>query len=427
MSVARRVSGIPAGNGGDPAMQAIMARIAAQREPLARQIAERLAEEAQSAALGLEGTEAVEDRFNFALELIDAFLASLEGAEPMSPEQVERTREIAARRVREHVSLELFLHSARVWGELVWDAVVANARMSDTREREAAIQIASRLMRQVDVISRVQSNAYLDEITDRGLLRRDLLDALISGEEETSRRLARSLRVKLADSYIVVVVRGEEMHGEVGRDESLRGRVALDRIVESIRRHVHPSAGVLLTGMSQGDLIVLYPVSSPSDLQLVREDCGALARALPVEVSIGMSVCHRGPRAIATAYGEAREAADVAEQLGIHGRAVELDDVLVDHMLRRSGHAQTILADTMRPLVDYDSQHGASLVATLQAYVGTRFNLTKTGELLSVHPNTVVYRLRRIHELSGRDLYDADDLLVLWLGLKVIDLRPDAL
>jgi DNA-binding PucR family transcriptional regulator len=406
--------------GSDAAVHAIALRIAAEREPLARRIAERLATEAEAS---LDGADAIENRFNFTLELVDAFLASLEGAEPLSPAQAERVREIAARRVHERVSLELFLRSARIWGELVWDAVVANARMSDRQEREAAIQIASKLMRQVDVISRVGSNAYLDEITDRGLLRRDLLDALISGEEVASRRLARSLQVRLADSYIVVVVRGEEMHGEVGRDEPLAGRVALDRIVESTRRHVRPSEGVLLAGMRHGDLVVLYPVSGPSDVQLVRDDCQDLAQVLPVDVSLGMSARHQGLAAIATGYAEAREAAELAERVGIRGRAVGLEDVLVDHMLRGSAHAQRILSDTVKPLLDYDRQHGADLVATLQAYVLTRFNLTKSGELLSVHPNTVVYRLRRIHELSGRDPYDVDDLFVLWLGLKVIDLR----
>jgi DNA-binding PucR family transcriptional regulator len=409
--------------GGDAAVQAIALRIAAEREPLARRIAERLATEAEAAALRDNGADAVEDWFNVALELVDAFLASLEGAEPLSPAQAERIREIAARRVHERVSLELFLRSARVWGQLVWDAVVANARMSEREEREAAIQIASKLMRQVDIVSRVGANAYLDEITDRGLLRRDLLDALISGEEAVSRRLARSLQVKLADSYIVVVVRGEEMHGEVGRDEPLTGRVALDRIVESTRRHVQPSEGVLLAGMRHGDLVVLYPVSGPSDVQLVRDDCLDLAQVLPVDVSLGMSAPHQGLSAIATGYAEAREAAELAERLGIRGRAVGLEDLLVDHMLRGSAHAQRILTDTMKPLLDYDRQQGADLVATLEAYVRTRFNLTKSGELVSVHPNTVVYRLRRIHELAGRDPYDVDDLFVLWLGLKVIDLR----
>jgi DNA-binding PucR family transcriptional regulator len=34
-----------------------------------------------------------------------------------------------------------------------------------------------------------------------------------------------------------------------------------------------------------------------------------------------------------------------------------------------------------------------------------------------------VYRLRRIRELSGRDPYDVEDLVVLSLALKARDLR----
>jgi len=65
----------------------------------------------------------------------------------------------------------------------------------------------------------------------------------------------------------------------------------------------------------------------------------------------------------------------------------------------------------------------AQLVPTLRAYVTCAFNLTRSAELLQVHPNTVVYRLRRIRELSGRDPQDPDDLLLLFLGLKLVELR----
>lgn len=423
MRVDGSVSGIAGRHDdGDAAIRAIAHRVAAEREPLARRIAERLSTEVAPAVLRGNAADALEDRFSYTLELVDGFLASLEGAEPFSPAQVERTREIAARRVHERVSLGSFLRSARVWGELVWDAVVAAARMSDREEREAAIHIASRLMQQVDVISRVGADAYLDEITDRGLLRRDLIDALVTGDER-SLRLARSLHLKLAENYIVVVVRGEEMHGEAGLDEPFRARVALDRIVESTRRYVEPAEGSLLAGVREGDLIVLFPASGPGDLQLVRDDCLALAKVLPPDVSIGMSACHHGHAGIATAYAEAREAAEIADRLGIRGRAVGLEDVLVDHMLRASAHAQRILTDTMQPLIDYDQKHGANLISTLENYIHTRFNLTKSARLLSVHPNTVVYRLRRVRELAGRDPNDVDDLLVLWLGLKVLELR----
>jgi sugar diacid utilization regulator len=280
-------------------------------------------------------------------------------------------------------------------------------------------------MRLVDLSSRVVTNAYLDEVTDRGLLRRDLLDALVSGkgEEGGVPRLARSLHLKLADSYIVVVLRGDDMHGELGRDESLPSRVALDRIVETTRRHVQPAEGSLLAGMHRGDLVVLYPVAGPDELQLVRDDCVELAEALAGDVSLGVSGYHEGLPAVALAYAEARDAVEVADGLGIRGRAVGLDDVLVDQMLRSSDHAQRILLSTMQALVDYDQRHGSDLITTLRAYVDTRFNLTKSGALLFVHPNTVVYRLRRVHELTRRDPQDVDDLLVLWLGLKTLDLR----
>jgi sugar diacid utilization regulator len=416
---------MPNRGGVDAAIEAIARRITAEREALANRIAERFREEADGAGTWGNGSAGADDGSDLSLDLIDDFVASLRGAEPMSPQKVERMRETAARRARERLSLESFLRRPRLWGEVIWEAVVASARTDEPDEREATISISYKLMRLVDVASRVAINAYLDEVTDRGLMRRDLLDALISGkgEEVGVRRLARSLHLKLADSYVVVVVRGDDMHGELGRHEPLPDRVALDRIVETTRRHVQPAEGSLLAGMFQGDLVVLYPVAGPDDLQLIREECLVLAAALAVEVSLGVSWCHRGLPAIATAYAEARDAVEVADRLGIRGRPVGLDDVLVDQMLIASEHAQRILLTAMQALVDYDQRHGTELVATLQTYVDTRFNLTKSGELLFVHPNTVFYRLRRIHELTGRDPHDVDDLLVLWLGLKTLDLR----
>jgi hypothetical protein len=68
---------------------------------------------------------------------------------------------------------------ARIWGEVLWEAVVASAGVDRPAEREAAIQIASSLMRRV------------------------------------------ALHLALAESYIVLVVRDAEMHGAVGQDHLL--------------------------------------------------------------------------------------------------------------------------------------------------------------------------------------------------------------
>lgn len=407
-------------------MLAIAERLEQQREPLARQIVERFHADAGDGERPPEDPLAAE-QYDFTLVNIDGFIEVLRGGEPLTAAWAAAIREAAARRVHQRVSLGFISHSARAWGEVLWEAVLESARLDRPSERNAALEIASRLMRQVDVLSNVATDAYLDEITDRGLLRRDLLDALISGQGETAaaQERARALHLTLAESYIVVLLRDGEMHGDVGEDEPLSSRVALDRIVEASRSRVRPRAasGSLLTGMRNGDLVLLYPVSDAAELKAVRQYCVELGQMVTGELNIGISAFHRGLRAISTAYAEARDAAVLANRLDIRGRALGLDEVLIDHMLNGSAHAQRILAATLRPVCDYDREHGSALLATLRAYVETRFNLTRSAEILTVHPNTVVYRLHRIYDLSGRDPHDIDDLMVLVLALKLRELQ----
>jgi DNA-binding PucR family transcriptional regulator len=96
-------------------------------------------------------------------------------------------------------------------------------------------------------------------------------------------------------------------------------------------------------------------------------------------------------------------------------------------MLRASPHARRILRDTLQPLLEYDQSHRSELVATLRAYLSAGPNLTRSARLLTVHPNTVVYRLRRIRELSGRDPHVMEDLQILYLALRLDDLTSGPL
>src|SRR5207302_9318005 len=112
---------------------------------------------------------------------------------------LEKTRMGAARRVHQGVSLESYLRAVRVWGEVTWDALRAAARDGSPEEGEAALDIAGRVMRHVDVTSSVGALAYPHEAQGLSSLgqvhRRDLLEGLLGGEREANaaRRRARSL------------------------------------------------------------------------------------------------------------------------------------------------------------------------------------------------------------------------------------------
>jgi sugar diacid utilization regulator len=271
----------------------------------------------------------------------------------------------------------------------------------------------------------VAADAYVDEVSDRGLLRRDLMDALITGRGDTeiARRRAGALGLRLAENYVVIVLRASDVDPEDARRQSLRARVALDRIVHATRGRLHPAAGSLIVGMRHGDVVALYPVSGPDGVAEVRCECAPLVDALGIDVAVGMGGWHAGLAATASGYREALDAADIAETKGIRNRAVALDEVLVDHIFRSSPYTDRILAETMRPVIEYDRAHQCSLVTTLRTYLDAGLNLTRAAKALFVHPNTVEYRLRRIRELSGRDPRSPDDLLILSLAIKFDELR----
>jgi sugar diacid utilization regulator len=362
--------------------------------------------------------------YEFVLRNIEALVSGLERAEPVDEELLDMAREAAARRVHQGVALDSMLHQGRVWGETIWESVLAVAHVGRPDEREAALRIAGRLWRHVDVVATAMAHAYLDEMTDRGLMGRDLLDALLAGQgdDERVRRLSRMLGRRLGENHVVVLVRGDAVPAGDGRRLPLPSAVAVDQIVEAARTHLRPTAGSLLVGIRLGDVVALYPVSDPEELNAIRRECATLTDSIETDVSIGMSGWHQGRPAISTAYAEAREAVEIAAGTGIRGRAVVLDDVLVDHMLRASPHARRILEETLRPLVEYDRTRRAELVQTLRAYLSSGTNLTRSARLLTVHPNTVVYRLRRIRELSGRDPHAMEDLQILFLALKLSEL-----
>lgn len=79
----------------------------------------------------------------------------------------------------------------------------------------------------------------------------------------------------------------------------------------------------------------------------------------------------------------------------------------------------------LRPLVDYDAKHGASLVTTLSAYLDASGSPTATARVLNLHINSLYYRLQRLAELGGFDLDDPEERFGLQLALRVMRTSSD--
>ena len=334
---------------------------------------------------------------------------------------VDEMRRAFVRRVNQDVSLMSIQQACQIGGETFWATILSCASLDVPAEREAALRAVSTLLSHVSLVATVAAQAYLDAAedveNDRQIVRRHLLEAILAGRAGAPATLrdARLLGLDLRPDYVVVVARTLPPE-----DEPRANGHRLRRAANLLREQLRTDAEAPLIGVREGDLVCLCPASSPAALDQVKDLMRALATPLAeLGVSIGIGSWHPSPAGVPTAYSEAREAADIALRSGAADRVVVFDDVLVDHVLRSNPHAARIIEDALGPLRDYDERRSTALVETLRTYLDTGLSVTRSAQALSVHANTVVYRLERIRDLTGRDPRKTGDLVFLALSLRL--------
>jgi PucR family transcriptional regulator, purine catabolism regulatory protein len=84
-----------------------------------------------------------------------------------------------------------------------------------------------------------------------------------------------------------------------------------------------------------------------------------------------------------------------------------------------------IVEEILGPLAAHDAGHGTELQRTLLMLLDRDRNVAATARALGVHRNTVIHRLTRVEELTGRDLSRVQDLAELWLAAGASELLSD--
>lgn len=71
-------------------------------------------------------------------------------------------------------------------------------------------------------------------------------------------------------------------------------------------------------------------------------------------------------------------------------------------------------------LWQHDNRHDSELVETLFAYIQNASNTARTADLLSIHKNTLLYRLSRIKEICDNDLTSGEDLFLFHISIRTL-------
>jgi hypothetical protein len=130
---------------------------------------------------------------------------------------------------------------------------------------------------------------------------------------------------------------------------------------------------------------------------------------------------------IGRALAQARQARRIAALLGDGVHVVDAAGLGSVELLLATAPAEAraaFRASLLSPLLDYDADHGTELVRTLRVFLDCSGSWTKAAETMFVHVNSLRYRMRRVEELTGRDLGSLADQAALLLALRLAVLAP---
>ena len=185
---------------------------------------------------------------------------------------------------------------------------------------------------------------------------------------------------------------------------------------QSAERHLHVSLGrrqVPHLLLRRGPVLyALVPVGD-RPLAALRHRVGAAAA---MGVSELLAHPHRGPAAVREATWAMRAADSTPDRTARYG------DVTMLSVLRDTEEAQVVVDRVLGALIAYDTERSSDMVSTLDAYLRCDRSWVRTAKAVGVHRQTVVYRIQRVEEITGRRIIDSATIAEFWLALRARDL-----
>jgi len=77
-------------------------------------------------------------------------------------------------------------------------------------------------------------------------------------------------------------------------------------------------------------------------------------------------------------------------------------------------------------VIDYDAAHAGDLVTSVRVWLEHDRQTDRAAQALHIHPNTLLYRVRRFEQISGHSLASTESLAEVWLALRATAAVPDA-
>ncbi|GGS35406.1 PucR family transcriptional regulator [Streptomyces badius] len=335
-------------------------------------------------------------------------------------ESAHRTsRWIGEIRAEQGVPLDAVLHAFRMGGAMVWQDLVDETARRDPDDIRLLVHVAADVWNFVDEHCGVVADAYR-QAERRLSWRREnrqrlMVAALLDGTARIAdlAEAAEMLGLPEQGRYAVLAVatgpRGPAAGGVSGAGAAQGGPRSAARAPVELPLGASGATALWHPG-PDAEFAILPLAGSPGELS-------ALAAALdvPAGARAGIGSAVEGLAAL----GDARRLAETAlRACPASGGTVLLDEHLPDALVVSSPALAGALTDrVLGPLDRLDPADRDVIVETLTAWLDADGSAQRAGARLYCHRNTVLNRLRRFEQLTGRCLTRPRDAVEVSLAL----------
>jgi hypothetical protein len=316
---------------------------------------------------------------------------------------LEAPRETGRRRAEQGVPLAVILHAYRIAGKFLWAAILAEAEESSSSPT-ALLEAASDLWFIIDELSGEVTSSYRDTVDERA--RRDqqtrsaMLDVLLRGDVGDTSLFWEStdaLRLPRKGTFVVAVAQTPDA-----------GVESIPKAEDVLRHRGVQSVWRVEVDVHVGVLVLTPRVRIERLCALLTE----LANA-PVGLSQPYDNLDQTPAALRQARLAYRAA--VPSRRGL----VRYEQAPVAVLLAGAPEAAAMVADAvLGPVLALPPAECESILTTLGVWLAEEGATSEAAAKMHMHRNTVRYRLRRLEELTGRNLAQPTGLAELYLALE---------
>jgi hypothetical protein len=315
----------------------------------------------------------------------------------------ETPAETGTTRAEQGVPYAMVLQAFRVGSRFIWEVLVERA---DPEDRDRLLLAAADIWAVSDRLAADVTDAYRRALADRarrdGQMRAVLVGSLLDGDADATAYVGETagmLDLGRASEYVVV-----------SAESPTPGAEGLPDVERALRRANVRSAWRLDHDHQEGVVALRFGFGAEHLVELL----SALAQA-----RVGVSSVVGRLDDIQEARRQARVAcAAVSPGAAVVGRFGA--DPLAVLLAASPDQAQVLVDAVLAPVLALPEDDRAVVFATARAWLAAGGSTSTAARELHVHRNTVRYRIRRLEEITGRDLARPVDAAELYVALECV-------